>query len=42
MTHPHACLLFVSFLLGTVVLGWWCQRVSGLRFDAQCPECLGP
>jgi hypothetical protein len=40
MTHPHACLLFLSLLLGTIVLGWWGQRVSGRRFDAQCPECL--
>jgi hypothetical protein len=42
MTHPHACLLFVAFVAGTVLLGWWGQRVSGLRFDVQCPECLWP
>jgi hypothetical protein len=40
MTHPHACLLFVCLLLGTVLLGWWSLRCAGRRFAAQCPECL--
>jgi hypothetical protein len=42
MTHPHACLLFVSLLLGTVLLGWYGWRCAGRRFAAQCPECLWP
>jgi hypothetical protein len=33
MTHPHACLLFVSLLLGTVVLGWWSLRCAEQSFD---------
>jgi hypothetical protein len=42
MTHPHACLLFVALVAGTVLLGWWSLRCAGLRFAAQCPECLWP
>jgi hypothetical protein len=42
MTHPHACLLFVAFVAGTVLLGWWSLRCAGRRFAAQCPECLWP
>jgi hypothetical protein len=42
MTHPHACLLFVAFGGGTVLLGWWGARCAELRFAAQCPECLLP
>jgi hypothetical protein len=42
MTHPHACLLFVAFVAGAVLLGWDGWRCAGRRFDAQCPECLWP
>jgi hypothetical protein len=40
MTHPHACLLFVALVAGTVLLGRWSLRCAGRRFDTQCPECL--
>jgi hypothetical protein len=33
MTHPHACLLFVALVAGTVLLGWWSIRCAERAFD---------
>jgi hypothetical protein len=33
MTHTHACLLFLSLLLATVVLGWYSLRCAERSFD---------